>query len=196
MSDLMTGDPSAAPPTPEQLAANPDLMKRHTDFGEETATNDLEDRDFQFGERVVIDKDAIVQDKERRNEGMTDIEINPTTGERNPNYVPLKDRQALEVNTKGMKGTLLNGSYWSEERKCYMAPVELGPDSIVYVDERKLERAEKSSKFAIAPHMTDEDRKMAVDMKTYMAAQSAAFLERLPFPTFTDWLALRKPKEN
>lgn len=205
MSDVITGDPTAAPPTPAELAANPDLAKRHVDFGEETGSCDLEDREFQFGEPVVIEGKTIVQDKERRNEGMTDIEFSDpicddsgkvvVPAKRNPNYVPLDKRELLEADVTGAKGVVTNGSYWSDKHQDEMVPVETSRGGLLYVPSKRLERQNKSSKFAIAPHMTDEDRKMATDMKTYMAAQSAAFLEHLPFPTFTDWLALRKPKE-
>lgn len=171
------------------------------DFGLDDKVSDCADRDFQYGETVLIAEDAVVQDKERRQEGWTDIEVNPETGEKNPNYLPIDKRPTLEVNVKGCRGHILSGAYTREADGARMVPVELTGvnhgESLVYVDERKLrrggERPGGKTSITISARMTDADRKIAADFTAYQAAAKGATLAGLAFPSFTDWLAL-KPK--
>lgn len=181
---LADGSDTSAPPSADDIEENPELLKRHANFGLEDRSCDIEERDFNFGETVRIAGKTVVLDKERRDEGMTDIEINPSTGQPNPNYVPLADRIVLEADVTGLRGTVLNGAYYDPKIDDDRVPVELNRgQALVYVPSKRLERyaGRKNGKVAVAVdrQLTPDEERLLVEYRKRKAEEDRKFLESL-----------------
>ena len=147
-----------------------------SDFGLDLREGDLEDREFAFGDRVVIREKAHIIDEKRDMEG------------------PLARAEGrIEAEVTGAKGTVISGSYYDEKRQDEMVPMESDRGGLVYVPAKKLERAEPPARtgrvsVAVRHTLRADEKAVLSKFNEYLAKSTAAQLDGQPFPKFSAWL--------